>query len=112
MDSINDLLNSLSPEDMQKLKSVAANLTSGNSQQATQQNNNSADLSALNSMLSGGAGSLLGTIAASLGKDNEKTAFLKALSPLLSDDRRQRVAEAVKFLRLMDSLPLLKGLLK
>ena len=112
MDSINDLLNSISPEDMQKLKSVAANLGSGGSARTEPVNNSSADLSSLNSMLSGGAGNLLGTIAASLGKDNEKTAFLKALRPLLSDERRQKVDEAVKFLRLMDSLPLLKGLLK
>ena len=109
MDGINDILNSLSEEDMNRLKSVAANLTSGASQQQTAPNNSTADLSALNSMLSGGAGNMLGVLSSALGKDNEKTAFLK---PLLSEERRQKVDEAVRFLRLMDSLPLLRGLFK
>lgn len=112
MDGINDILNSLSEEDMNRLKSVAANLTSGASQQKTAPNNGTADLSALNSMLSGGAGNMLGVLSSALGKDNEKTAFLKSLRPLLSEERRQKVDEAVRFLRLMDSLPLLRGLFK
>lgn len=101
MDSINELLNSLSPDDMQKLQSVASSL-----------GGNTAGAQNLGSALSSTPEGLLGTITASLGKDNEKTAFLKALRPLLSEERKQKVDEAVKFLRLMDSLPLLKGLLK
>ena len=53
---------------------------------------------------------MLMKVATQMNTDNDKTAFIKALEPLLSEERRTKAEEAMKFLRLMDALPLLRGL--
>lgn len=100
MDNINDLLNSISAEDMEKLKNAASALISkGNQENIKASEDNSGDMV-----------SLVMQLASGLNRENDKTAFLKALRPLLSEERQQKADEAMKFLRLMDTLPLLKGL--
>ena len=53
---------------------------------------------------------MLTTVAKALNQEDDRTKFIAALKPLLSEERRQRADEAMRFLRLMDTLPLLKGL--
>ena len=45
-----------------------------------------------------------------MNREDDRTKFIAALKPLLSEDRRKKADEAMRFLRLMDTLPLLKGL--
>lgn len=45
----------------------------------------------------------------SVNKEDENTDFLRALRPLLGDDRRKKIDEAIKILHMMKFLPLLKN---
>lgn len=49
------------------------------------------------------------TVATQMNKEDDNTRFISALRPLLSEDRRKKADEAMKFLKLMETLPLLKG---
>ena len=101
MDSINDLLSSISPQDMDKIKSAAAGLM-GSAPTAT------GDSPAFSDDMS----NMLLKVASQMNKDSEKTAFIKALRPLLSDERQKKADEAMHFLKLMDTLPLLRGMFR
>lgn len=114
MDSISELLSSVSPEELERLKGVAQSLIAQN---GAEQGSKSAP-PPQKSQESGGVGSLFGadtakmlaTVAGQLNREDDRTKFIAALKPLLSDERRKRADEAMRFLRLMDTLPLLKGL--
>ena len=117
--SISELLNSVSPEELERLKSVAQNLISSGAMGGGKgQNENSSKPSAASEKTGGGMSSLFGgdltktlaTVAGAMGKEEERKRFIHALMPLLSEERRQKAEEAMRFLRLMDVLPLLKGL--
>lgn len=124
MDNIADLLSSISPDDLEKLKNVAAgimgNSNSGNSSQTdnTAQNNQSSQnpaqpLGGTNpfaSMFGDDMTKTLMTVASQMNKEDDRTHFISALKPLLSDERRQKADEAMKFLKLMEMLPLIKGM--
>ncbi len=114
MDSISELLSSVSPEELERLKSVAQNLISQNSAgasaaesppQHTEKNNGS-----VSSLFGEDTAKMLATVAGQLNREDDRTKFIAALRPLLSEDRRKKADEAMRFLRLMDTLPLLKGL--
>lgn len=123
MDNIADLLSSISPEDLEKLKNVAAGIMgnssgNGSSGEGESQNNQSTQNSG---QPSGGANpfaSMFGddmtktlmTVASQMNKEDDRTHFINALKPLLSDERRQKADEAMKFLKLMEMLPLVKGI--
>lgn len=115
MADLQELLSSISDEDMAKIKSVADSIMNGNGQSNTntQQNNNS------NNNSSQGGFSLpfdMGTMGkmmslmGQMNKEDHRTRLICDLKPLLSEERRQKADEAIKFLQLMKMLPLLKGL--
>lgn len=115
MDNISELLNSISPEDMEKLKGVAASLMNNNSNGGNKENKEEKQeekntQSSVNPLFSNDTTDLIMRVAGQMNKDNDTTAFIKALRPLLSEERRNKADEAMKFLRLMETLPLLKGL--
>ena len=105
MDNIGDLLSSISPEDMERLKNVAS---SAPKEQGAGGNRNApnADIS---SLFGGDMAKTLMTVATQMNKEDDNTRFISALRPLLSEDRRKKADEAMKFLKLMEMLPLLKG---
>lgn len=113
MADLQELLSSISDEDMAKIKSVADSLMNSNGQSNTGTQNNS------NNNSSQGGFSLpfdMGTmgkmmsIMGQMNKEDHRTRLINDLKPLLSEDRRQKADEAIKFLQLMEMLPLLKGL--
>ena len=53
---------------------------------------------------------LLVSVMGQLNKEDTRTRLITDLKPLLSEERRKKADEAIKFLQLMDLLPLLKGL--
>lgn len=106
MDNINDLLNSISPQDMERLKGVASSLM--NSEKENKKPEQSTD--GISALFGNDTANMLMKVATQMNTDNDKTAFIKALEPLLSEERRTKAEEAMKFLRLMDALPLLRGL--
>lgn len=122
MDNIADLLSSISSDDLEKLKSVAAGIMGNNSEstnssessnqnaQASNQNTNGANPFA--SMFGDDMTKTLMTVASQMNKEDDRTHFISALKPLLSDDRRKKADDAMKFLKLMEMLPLIKGIFK
>lgn len=114
MDSISELLSSVSPEELERLKGVAQSLllSNGNSDTAESPKKESGDaaLGGISSLFGGETAKMLASVAKALNQDDDRTKFIAALKPLLSEERRQRADEAMRFLRLMDALPLLKGL--
>lgn len=114
MADLQEILSSISDEDMAKIKSVADSIMGGNGQSNTNAQNNN-----LNNNSSQGGFSLpfdmstmskMMSLMGQMNKEDHRTRLINDLKPLLSEERRQRADEAVKFLQLMEMLPLLKGL--
>ena len=104
---IGEILSSLSDEDMEKIRS-AANAIMGEN---TMQSNGKSDLSSVadTELLSG-----ISRISNAFSQDDERTALVKALKPMLSEQKQQKADEVIKILRLISIVPLLRdsGLLK
>lgn len=103
MIDIENLLSSISDEDMAKIKDLANSL-SGNEekkQPETEKNNFPIDLNTMNKIMS---------VMGKMGKDDYRTRLINDLKPMLSDERQKKADEAVKFLQLMEILPLLRGM--
>lgn len=105
---INQILSSLSEEDMKNLQGLASSLLSGDGQETKteppkEQTNplGGIDLNALGSMAS-----LLSAFSGP--SDDPRCRLITSLKPMLSPERQQRADEAIKIIRLMDMLPLLK----
>lgn len=99
MDDISSIIGSLSDEQIERLKSIASSIAPSFSPPA---------LSEDDGKLS--AGSSLTSIMQSVNSSDEKTELIRALKPFLSDSKRQRADEAIRLLKLMRILPLLRGL--
>ena len=103
MIDIESLLSSISDEDMAKIKDLAQNL-SGNDKEKpteTEKNNFPIDLNTMNKIMS---------VMGKMRKDDYRTRLINDLKPMLSDERQKKADEAVKFLQLMEVLPLLRGM--
>ena len=113
---IGSILNSLSPEDMENIKNIASSFLGESKskpqpqppperKEGTQQG--FPDLSSLGmpdlSQLSG-----LLPIFQALNSQDERLDFIEALKPLLSAEKRQKADEAMKLVRLISLLPLLR----
>ena len=116
MDNIGDLLSSISPEDMERLKNVASSLMSQSGSEPSSApkeqgagGNRNAPNADVSSLFGGDMTKTLMTVATQMNKEDDNTRFISALRPLLSEDRRKKADEAMKFLKLMEMLPLLKG---
>ncbi|MBO4338872.1 MAG: hypothetical protein K5755_06055 [Clostridiales bacterium] len=92
MDDISSLLSSISPEEMEQIKDVASSLMPSQGAPAAQ-------------LPSG-----FTRIMQNINSRDEKTELIKALKPFLSAEKQQRADEAVRLLKLMKILPLLKEL--
>ncbi len=112
---IGSLLNSLSPQDIENIKSVAADFL-GNSKSpekdtpkpqttaslpdlSTLSNLNMPDLSQISALL---------PILNAFNSHDSRIDFIEALKPLLSEGKRQKADEAMKLVRLMSVIPLLR----
>lgn len=117
MDSISELLSSVSPEELERLKGVAQSLMNSsngsggeNTQKTASASQNKTEQSGISSLFGDDMAKTLATVAGQMNREDDRTKFINALKPLLSEERRQKADEAMRFLRLMDMLPLLKGL--
>lgn len=108
MIDIENLLSSISDEDMAKIKSIADSLTEKGDSQQTQEQKKSESIPNLPIDMN-----MMQKIMGLMGqfnKEDYRTRLIEDLKPLLSDERKQKADEAVRFLQLMEVLPLLKGL--
>lgn len=98
---INEIISSLSEDDINSLKSVADSVLGSGEKKISCGNE---------SDMLGGIGELTKMFAA----DDDRTALIKAIRPMLSEARQQKADEAIKMLRLIRILPILRdsGFLK
>lgn len=124
---ISSILNSLSPEDIENIKKAASGFLGnigdmqGNNQESQKQENKKQETKKqeTNGMpfpdgLSGlGMPDLsqlasLSPILQAFNSHDERLDFINALKPLLSEDRRHKADEAMKLVKLLSVLPLLR----
>ena len=110
MDSINDIISSLSPQDIENLKAAAENIF-GNADNKEKSNNNCENQSGmpdLSSIL--GDARMMAKISSIMGMMNKRDSraeLIVALKPLLSEKRRKRADDAMQMLRLFEILPMM-----
>ena len=109
---IGSILNSLSPEDMENIKNIASSFisTAGDNtpkKEAQPQQKSIPDLSGLGMPDLSQLSALMPVLQA-FNKPDERLEFINALKPLLSQERRQKADEAMKLVRLVSVLPLLR----
>jgi hypothetical protein len=123
MDSINDILASLSPEDIQALKETAQSIFSDTSNEPSQPDfskmfnsgKSSADSFPFNadigSMFNTDLLSKLPAIMSLMNSDSSKRCrLIEALKPNLSIGRQKKADEAMQIIRIMELLPLISNL--
>ena len=114
---IGSILSSLSSEDINNLKNVANSILGGENSQEQERKEPSKnrgnddfkmpDLSSLGLPDMSQFSNLLPLLSA-LNSRDEREDFICALKPLLSDERRKKADEAMKFVKLLSIIPLLK----
>ncbi len=108
MVDIESLLSSISDEDMAKIKGIADSLMDkGDSQpkETPKKQDMMSNLPFDADMMK----KIMGLMG-QFNKEDYRTRLIQDLKPMLSDERKHKADEAVKFLQLMEVLPLLKGL--
>lgn len=101
---ISEILSSLTPEDMEQLKSIASSLTgSGQSEEKKEQN-----ASQYNNLFSTDMLGKIGKLSNAVSSDDQRTALIKALKPMLSEQRQQKADEIMKILKIIQLMPLIR----
>ncbi|MBE6804369.1 MAG: hypothetical protein E7528_05680 [Ruminococcaceae bacterium] len=107
MIDIESLLASVSDEDMAKIRSVAESLMNNNEPQQEKAKETQKtpdfpiDMNTVSKIMS---------VMGQMNKEDYRTRLITDLKPMLNTERQKKADEAVKFLQLMQVLPLLKGL--
>mgnify|MGYP003323222677 FL=1 len=107
MIAIENCLSSISDEDMAKIKSVAESLMNNNEPQQEKPKETQKtpdfpiDMNTVSKIMS---------VMGQMNKEDYRTRLITDLKPMLNTERQKKADEAVKFLQLMQVLPLLKGL--
>ena len=114
---IGSILSSLSSEDINNLKNVANSILGGENSQEAERKEPSKnrgnddfkmpDLSSLGLPDMSQFANLL-PLLTQLNSHDEREDFICALKPLLSDERRKKADEAMKFVKLLSIIPLLR----
>lgn len=129
MDQLNNILSSLTPDDVESLKSLANSLLSGagngdadgglgslfgnmsqNGSNSSSADNDDSDnpFASLDPEMIGKIGAIMGKLNSH--KDDNRIRLLRALKPMLSDKRKKKTDEAIKIMSLFEILPELKNL--
>lgn len=107
MIDIESLLASVSDEDMAKIRSVAESLMNNSEPQQEKPKETQKtpdfpiDMNTVSKIMS---------VMGQMNKEDYRTRLITDLKPMLNTERQKKADEAVKFLQLMQVLPLLKGL--
>lgn len=108
MDSINDILSSLTDEDMENLRAAAESLFSSQSEKEPSTPPSGSAMPDFTSLL--GNAQMMAKISSIMGamnKKDDRTRFIEALKPLLSEKRRKKADEAMQMMKLFELLPTL-----
>ncbi len=113
MDNLNDILASLTPDDIRSLKETAdAVFGTGNTQnQYNEQKQNNSFNSDFASFLNPDMFSKIAGIMSAMNSDGGKRCkLIEALKPNLSYSRQKKADEAMQILKLLELLPLISSL--
>lgn len=115
MDNINDIIASLSPEDIQALKDTAASIFSSDNKSDEKKHNCQSEASASNfdfsSLFGSDMFSKIPAIMSVLNSDTGKRCrLIEALKPNLSISRQKKADEAMQIIKIMELLPLIANL--
>lgn len=110
MDNINDIISSLSSDDIEMLKGVASSILGDNNE--TSNDNNQSPLSSLN--LSSSDINMMMKAKSILDKMNNTSSkdvdLIMALKPHLSDASQDKADKAMRILKIFEILPYIKDL--
>lgn len=107
MDNINDILSSLTDDDIENLKAAAASLFSDEKEEKTE-GGGFGGMPDFSSIL--GSAQMMAKLSAIMGamnKTDSRTRLIEALKPLLSEKRRRKADEAMQMMKLFELLPLI-----
>lgn len=106
LDNINDILSSLSDDDIENLKAAAASIfENGASNEKKAETNYSApDFENIfgNAQMMAKIASLMNA----MNKTDNRTRLIEALKPLLSEKRRKKADEAMQLMKLLELMPM------
>ena len=105
LDNLNDIMASLSDEDIARLSSLADELSGSGQKESSAQNS-------ANNFFSGINPDMMAKIMSIIGKLNSapkdpRCDLINSLKPLLSKDKQQKADEAIKMLQLLSVIPML-----
>ncbi len=106
---IEDLLSSISEEDMVKIKGIAESIMS-NSDENTPKHNEPKQEALSNFPINADMMQKIMGVMGKMNREDYRTRLIRDLKPLLSAERKQRADDAIKFLQIMEVLPLLRGI--
>ncbi len=108
MIDIESLLSSVSDEDMAKIKNIAQSLMEKDEKDTpkTASTPDTIPNLPIDSDMMKKIMSLMGQ----MNKENYRTRLIQDLKPMLSNERQQKADEAIRFLQLMEVLPLIRGI--
>ena len=102
MDGIGDILNSLSDDDIGRIKNLAGSILGSEKKEEQEQSTSSFDPEMLKNIMN-----IMSRINSSAG-DDSRSNFILSLKPLLSEKRQAKADEAIKMMRIFDLLPIIK----
>lgn len=111
MDNINDIISSLTDDDIENLKAAAESFFGGK-EERKEEAAPSGKMPDLSSIL-GNARMMakISAIMSMMNKQDNRAELIKALKPLLSEKRRRRADDAIQMLRLFEILPMMGQLM-
>lgn len=113
---ISEILSSLSEEDMEQLKRAASAIMGGSGTNASggEKTENTQKNTDFSNMFNSQTVENLSKISKAMSGDDDRTALIKALKPMLSEEKQQRADEVIKIIKLLEIFPLLRdsGLMK
>lgn len=113
MDNINDIISSLSPEDMEMLKNVAGSILGGDTKESSPNNTNEGSIQNQFGISSDDFSMIMKakSIFDRMNRTSSKNAdLINALKPHLSEKSCERADQAIRILKLFEILPYIKDL--
>ena len=113
MDSINDILSSLTPDDIDALKSMADSIFSSSENRTADNNNQKNESTGFESFITPEMLIKLSNIMNTMNSsDSGRYRLIEALKPNLSPRRKRKAEEALQLLKFLEIIPLLTDLNK
>ena len=106
MDSINDIIGGLSPEDMDALRTAAQSIL-GSGGGENEGGKNPEPSSGASPALSPEMLAKITRIMSAMNRRDSRTDLIAALKPLLRKDKQKRADDAMQLIRLIDLLPMI-----